>query len=46
MYGITPETAHNKAFCVWPNETPYKQQEADEVDMITRLREGENNEIN
>jgi RNA polymerase sigma-70 factor (ECF subfamily) len=42
MYAITSETAHTNAFSVWPNEAPYKHHDADEVNLVARLRAGDN----
>ena len=40
MYAVTSETAAN-AFCVWPNEASYQQHDANEVELVSRLRAGE-----
>jgi len=41
MYAITSETANTNAFCVWPSEAPYKQHNANEADLVARLRAGD-----
>jgi RNA polymerase sigma-70 factor (ECF subfamily) len=41
MYAITSETANTSAFCVWPSEAPYKHEEANEVELVARLRAGD-----
>ena len=41
MYAITSETANTNAFCVWPSEAPYKQHDANEADLVARLRAGD-----
>ena len=41
MYATTPETTNTNAFCVWPSEAPYKQHGANEVDLVARLRAGD-----
>jgi RNA polymerase sigma-70 factor (ECF subfamily) len=38
MYAITSETGNTNAFCVWPSEAPYKRHDANEVDLVARLR--------
>ncbi len=40
MYAITSETATN-AFCAWPSEAPFKHHDANEVDLVARLRAGD-----
>ena len=40
MCAITSETATN-AFCVWPGEAPYKHHDANEIDLVARLRAGD-----
>jgi RNA polymerase sigma-70 factor (ECF subfamily) len=41
MYAIPCETASSGAFCVWPSEAPYQQHDANEVDLVSRLRAGD-----
>ena len=43
MYAITSETANTHAFCVWPSDAPYKHHDASEVDLVARLRAGDEN---
>jgi RNA polymerase sigma-70 factor, ECF subfamily len=41
MYAITSETANTNAFCVWPSEAPYKHDGTNEVELVARLRAGD-----
>ena len=41
MYAIPCETASSSAFCVWPSEAPYKHEGANEVELVARLRAGD-----
>jgi RNA polymerase sigma-70 factor (ECF subfamily) len=41
MYAITSETSDTNAFCVWPSEAPYEQHDGNEVDLVARLRTGD-----
>ena len=41
MYAIPCETASSSAFCAWPSEAPYQQPDANEVELVSRLRAGD-----
>jgi len=41
MYAITFESANAKAFCGGTSEAPHKQHDANEVDLVARLRAGD-----
>ena len=41
MYAIPCETASSSAFCVWPSEAPYQQHDTNEVELVSRLRAGD-----
>ena len=40
MYATTSETTTN-AFCVWPSEAPFKRHDGNEVELVARLRAGD-----
>jgi RNA polymerase sigma-70 factor, ECF subfamily len=41
MYAMTSETANTSVFCVWPSKAPYKHDDANEVELVARLRAGD-----
>lgn len=41
MYAIPCESASSSAFCAWPSEAPYQQHDANEIELVSRLRAGD-----